>query len=447
MKEETPALIQPPPEATQSSAPKAEAAPEHAPETSGRDETPNTEQPAHKSGVAGWALLLAIIAIGGAGFAVWQSWEFRGQASDLREELASRLTQGDTVATEARAIARQQQELISSLQGKLGALESKVEETEGQAAALETLYQQFSRSREDGVMAEIEQAVSIAAQQLQLAGNLEAALIALQGAETRLAMHDRGQLAPLRRALVSDIEQLKQTPVVDVPGMALRLERLLVGADALPLAFVGGPQGTEGEPEKVEQSSGIPALDFAKQLALDVWHDLRGLVRVERLDPAAEPVLLAPAQSTFLRENLKIRLLTARLALLAHDGRTYAADLAQARSWVERFFDVRDERVNFVLEELRTLEAMPVSIERKGLTNSFAALRLLQSRGGEAPARAAPAPAAKPAAVPPAAAAAEPALSTPATPPVTPAPANPAPDAVPAQPAPAGDKPAAAPQS
>jgi uroporphyrin-3 C-methyltransferase len=444
MKEETPALIQPPPEATQSSAPKAEAVHEHAPapEMSGREDAPSREQSSSKSGVAGWAMLLAIVAVGGAGFAVWQSWESRGQASVLREELARRLSEGDTVVTETRVIARQQQELISSLQGKLGALESKVEETEGQAAALETLYQQFSRSREDGMMAEIEQAVSIAAQQLQLAGNIEAALIALQGAETRLAMQDRGQLAPLRRALVSDIEQLKQMPVVDVPGMALRLERLLERADALPLAFVGGPQGTQGEPEKIEQSSGIPALDFAKQLALDVWHDLRGLVRVERLDPAAEPVLLAPAQSTFLRENLKIRLLTARLALLAHDGRTYAADLAQARSWVERFFDVRDERVNFVLDELRTLEAMPVSIERKGLTNSFAALRLLQSRGGEGPAHPAPAPAAKPAVSPPPAAV-EPAPSVPAAQTVAPVPAH----AAPAQPAPAGDKPAAAPQS
>ena len=91
-------------------------------------------------------------------------------------------------------------------------------------------------------------------------------------------------------------------------------------------------------------------------------------------------MLLAPAQSTFLRENLKIRLLTARLALLARDGRTYPPHLAQSRSWVERFFDVREARVQDVLAELEALQAIPIKIEQTGPTESFAALRLLQAR-------------------------------------------------------------------
>lgn len=462
MKEEKPALIQPPPEATQSSATQETAASEPVSEpfvakaTAG--DSPREDTAQTKSGGTGWAMLLAVVALLAACVAVWLAWDIRGQASGLREETARRLSDGDTIATEARAIARQQQELISSLQGKLGALESKVEETEGQAAALETLYQQFSSSREDSVIAEVEQAVTIAAQQLQLAGNVESALIALQGAETRLAMLDRGQLAPLRRALVSDIDELKQLPVVDVPGIALRLEQLLERADELPLAFTGELKRDDSAPAQVEQSSGVPALDFAKQLALDVWHDLRGLVRVERLDPAAEPVLLAPAQGTFLRENLKIRLLTARLALLARDGRTYAADLAQARSWVERFFNMRDDRVNAALAELRALEAMPVAIERKGLANSFAALRLLQTRSSSPAVRA-------PALAPAAPAAATPTHTTPAPVHAAPAPVQPAPvvkpalpaevkpaeprpaEPKPAEPKPADAQPAAAPQS
>lgn len=405
MKEETPALVQPPSEAPPLSASQAGSGSDRTPDTAGATATIPAAATARTGGGAGWAVLLALVALAGAGFAGWQAWELRAQAVGLREELASRLSAGESVATEARAISRQQQESIASLQGKLGALESKVEATEGQAAALETLYQQFSRSQEDGVVAEVEQAVTIAAQQLQLAGNVEAALIALQGAETRLAMQDRGQLAPLRRALASDIDVLRQQPVVDVAGMALRLERLLERTDGLPLAFAGEAQSAPGRtPGPVMDSSGVAALDFIAQLALDVWRDLQTLVRVERLDQAAEPVLLAPAQSTFLRENLKIRLLTARLALLARDGRTYAADLAQARGWIERFFDVRDEAVNSAIAELRALEAMPVTVERHGLTNSFGALRLLQSRRGEVPGKVSP-----PATVP-----SEPAGDTPA---------------------------------
>lgn len=344
------------------------------------------QSPSPRTGSAGGlAVLLAIVAIGGAGVAAWQSWQVRGQVTELREELARRLSEGEGAATEARIVARQQQEALSSLQGKLGAIEAKVEATEGQAEALEALYQEFLRSREDRVLAEVEQAVTIAAQQLRLAGNLEAALIALQGAEARLAIHDKGQFAPLRRAVANDIERLKSQPDVDTTGLALRLERLLERTDALPLAFES--QLPEGTPEPAastaaaapaEAGAGAAVLDFVTRLARDVWAEVRTLVRVERLDQS-DPVLLAPSQNAFLRENLKIRLLTARLALLSHDGRTYAADLAQARSWVERFFDGRDERVRAALEELTALAAVPVGAERPALTETFAALRLIKA--------------------------------------------------------------------
>jgi len=272
------------------------------------------------------------------------------------------------------------------LQGKLGALESKVEATEGQASALEAMYQEFSRSREDSVVAEVEQAVALAAQQLQLAGNLEAALIALQQAEARLAAYDRGQYATLRRALARDIEALKLQPVLDVPGLGLRLERLLERADAMPLAFEGQLPATEVETPaptaQVDATAGdwtARTLGYARELFDDVWREVRGLVRMERLDQS-DPVLLAPAQNTFLRENLKIRLLTARLALLARDGRTYSADLAQARGWIERFFDLRDERVQMAQQELKELESVVIRTELPTLTDSFAALRTMQVR-------------------------------------------------------------------
>lgn len=335
--------------------------------------------------VAWWALLVALAACGAAGWSAWQARDTHVQSAQLRETLASRLAESESLASEARGIVRQQQETIASLQGKLGALDSKVEATEGQAAALEALYQEFSRSREDGVVAEVEQAVALAAQQLQLAGNVEAALIALNQADARLAAYDRGQYAPLRRALARDIEALKLQPVVDVSGLGLRLERLLERADAMPLAFEGQLSASPLAPVAPDSAAAADdwmaqGLGFARRLGAELWREVSGLVRMERLDQD-DPVLLAPAQNTFLRENLKIRLLTARLALLARDGRTYAADLAQARAWVERFFDLRDERVQMALQELKELETVSVRTELPALTDSFAALRTMQVRG------------------------------------------------------------------
>lgn len=436
MKEENPALTQPPP-----APPSAAPAPDDirpaieggreaaSPAPAAGDAAPAAgEARSGRSPVAWWALLVALIAIGVAGWSIWQAREMRLQAGKLREELASRLSEGETVATEARGMIRQQQETIAALQGKMGALESKVETTEGQAAALEALYQEFSRSREDGVLAEVEQAVALASQQLQIAGNVEAALIGLQEAEARLAIHDRGQLATLRRALVRDIEELRLLPVLDVSGLSLRLELMLERADALPFAFesplpAAAAVGREMGPADSGGFAGwmAGAWRFVQNVAADVWSEMRTLIRVERLDQE-NPVLLAPEQNTFLRENLKMRLLSARLALMARDGRSYAADIAQARQWVERFYDQRDARVQAVLAELGELEGVKVRYAPPDLSETFGALRTVQSRNGRRGAAAAPARAAAPATAP----AAAPAESTPAE--SAPADAAPAPE-------------------
>lgn len=434
MKEEIPALIQPPAsqqaqakDAERSSPGETVDMPETATQqpasgadpAAGGEQPPATEQAVtddaqperSRSAVGWWALLVALLAVGGAGWSIWQVRDTQTEAVALREELAKRLSEGESVASEARGVVRQQQEVIASLQGKLGALESKVETTEGQAEALQAMYQELSRSREEGVVAEVEQAVAMASQQLQIAGNVEAALIALQEAESRLALHDRGQLAALRRALGSDIDELRLLPALDVSGLSIRLERLLEHADAMPLAFerplsadaaVGGdlgPSQSGGFVGWVEQ-----AWRFAQAVAADVWHEVRTVIRVERMD-GAEPVLLAPEQSSFLRENLKLRLLTARLALLARDGRTYGTDLEQARSWVERFFDLGDERVQLVLSELKALGAVKVRYTPPDLSETFTALSNLQVRAGRPAQPVEPSAAAQPAA--PAAAAGE----------------------------------------
>lgn len=340
--------------------------------------------PARGNAVAWWALLVALGAGGVAAFSAWQARDIHEQGAVLRTELAARLAEGNTLATEARGIARQQQEALAALQGKLGAIESKVESTEGQANALEALYQEFSRSREDGVLAEVEQSMAIAAQQLQLAGNVESALIALQQADARLAEYDRGQFAPLRRALVADIDQLKLQPVVDVSGIGVRLEKLLEQADSLPFAYEG-----ELERNAIETAAAVQAgtdrwydkaWAYTRNLTNDVWHEIRGLVRVERLSDA-DPALLAPTQNTFLRENLKVRLLTARLALLARDGRSYSTDVSLARSWLERFFDLENDRVRLAVDELKRLEQVSLRQELPTLAASFSALRNLQMSG------------------------------------------------------------------
>jgi uroporphyrin-3 C-methyltransferase len=328
-----------------------------------------------RNAASGWALLLALAALLAGAYAAWQAHVMRNEAAALRAEVAQRISVGDAATNETRALALRHQENITALQGKITALEAKADAVKGQTNALEDLYRKFSRFQDDRVLVEVEQAVMIAAQQLQLAGNIESALIALRGAQAQLDVQDRGQFATLRRALASDIERLNEQSPLDIPGTALKLEHLLEQLDTLPLAPDDVPPSTS---PTVEEEYSADWRGFAKSLARDIWNEALSLVRIERLDSAVE--LLTPEQATFLRENLKIRLLTARLALLARDGRTYATDLAQARGWLEKFFNTRDETVKAAIDSLRELETLPVRIEHQTLTNSFNELRLLQSR-------------------------------------------------------------------
>lgn len=128
-------------------------------------------------------------------------------------------------------------ESLRDAQAKIGALDGRLAEFQNQQGALEALYQELARNRDEWQLAEIEQVLAIAQQQLQLSGNVRAALLALQLAEGRLSRVDRPQFLPVRRALTRDIDRLKSLPVLDVPGLSLALDRLVSSVDALPLAF------------------------------------------------------------------------------------------------------------------------------------------------------------------------------------------------------------------
>jgi len=343
-------------------------------------------------GAAGWALLLALVSVGIAGFTLWQTYEWRTQGASLREEVAKRLQESDRAVGESRASAQREHESLNTILAKIGALEGQLSKSEGYAMALEALYQQFSRSQEDRIVAEVQQAVEFAGQQLQYAGNIEMALIVLREAQTRLERNDRGQFSALRKALKTDIEKLSHQDTFDMPRTAERLEHVLERIDALPLLHYGEVSADGSSIRAVKKEEGEGVAHFIRGLAADIWVELRSLVKFERLDAESEPVLLAPEQSAFLRENVKMRLLTARLAMLARDGHTYGTDLKQARNWIERFFDIRNENVKAVVEELRMLETLPVGVIRNELIESAAAVGRFRTRGGESPPPALPPP-------------------------------------------------------
>src|SRR3982750_4867665 len=250
-------------------------------------------------------LLVLIAVLLAAGLAALAWLDSRNRINSTQEELARRLREIESDSREARTVSRQAQEALREAQVKVAQLENRLAESQSQQLALEALYQDLSRNRDEWQLAEIEQVLAIASQQLQLARNVRAALLALQLAEARLSRADRPQFAPIRRALARDIERLKAAPAIDFPALAMRLDNLIASVDALPLAF-------EERAERTQKETPPPGeRGFFARLGAEVWSELSQLVVVRRMGPA-EPPLLPPSQAYFVRENLRLRLLNAR---------------------------------------------------------------------------------------------------------------------------------------
>jgi uroporphyrin-III C-methyltransferase len=340
----------------------------------------NAPKPLPERRKGAWRRPGAVVAVVALALLGWQWLETRQRLADMHDEVARRLADADAVAKESRVVARNTQEAHAVLLGKVATLEAQLAEMQGQHAALDTLYKELVKSSDERLLAEVEQGVAIAAQQLRLAGNVEAALIALSGIDARLVKAARPQLAPLRHLIARDIDRLKALPGVDVPNLAGKLEAIAAGIDSLPLAY-------DRRPQQAAAPATAPAgTGFWQSLWADFVSELRQLIRVERIEShgLADPALLSPTQGFFLRENLKLRLVNARLSLLARDGRAFREDLRQATQLLERYFDGTAKPVQTALSTLRGMQSASVGAELPSLGETLDAVRNFKvARGGK----------------------------------------------------------------
>ena len=316
-----------------------------------------------------WIVLLVALATG-----FWL--DVRERIGATQEEVARRLREVETESRNTRIAAREAQETAREMRTKLSALEQRLTESQSQQLALEALYQELSRNRDEWQLAEIEQVLAIASQQLQLAGNVRAALLALQLAEARLAKADRPQFVPVRRALTRDIERLKALPVLDIPAMSARIDNLVAQVDELPLAFEEKTAATREKPPAA------PERGFWARMWSEVWGEVKQLVTVRRVG-SSEPPLLAPPQAYFVRENL--RLLNGRLSLLVRDEAGYREDLRAAQTWIRRYFDPRSKQTADALAQLKQLSSATISFEMPNISESLDAVRGYKSRRTRTP--------------------------------------------------------------
>ena len=314
-----------------------------------------------------WLLgVLAALALLFSGL-LWQ------RLSNMQEQLARQSADSGSQAVEARAAARQAQEQAHEVAARLTLLEARLSEVALQRSQLEELMQSLSRSRDENLVVDIESALRLAQQQAQLTGSVEPLLAALRTAEQRLARAAQPRLTPVQRAIAQDVARIKATTVSDTPALLVKLDELVRLADELPLANAVAASSAPAAVAalKPRQSDSVSTW---WQRSWEVLRDeARGLVRVSRIEQP-EAALLSPEQSFFVRENLKLKLLNARLGLLARQTEAARADVASAATTLARYFDAASRKTQTAAGLLQQVQAQMKNLELPRVDETLAAL-------------------------------------------------------------------------
>lgn len=349
-----------------------------------------------------WATALAATVLVAA---LALAWTAQQRVRLLEQQLVARQQQSQSESGEALILAKQSQDTARESAARMALLEARVAEAAVQRTQLDELIQSLTRSRDENLLADLESAIRMAQQQAALTGSLEPLISALRQADERLARHNQPRLERVRRGVLRDLERVRSAAQVDVASLVIRIDEVARQIDDLPLAALttapgagvaataasgaaSKPNAPSNAPSNASESQDGPtaaaptgpwqqALAGATQWGLKAlgaaWDEVRSLVRITRIDNP-EAVLASPEQQYFLRENLKLRLLNARLALLSRQFDVAQSDLRDAQRSIERYFDPSSRRVASAADLVRQVGQLTRQVNLPRPDETLAAL-------------------------------------------------------------------------
>lgn len=349
------------------------------------------EEPPRRSRRAPYAAALLIGALALAALAV--AWRAQERVHTLEQELVRRQTESAGQATEAQLIAKQARDGAHDAAAKVALLDARVAESALQSSQLEGLLQSLARSREESLVADLETGLRLAVQHSAITGSAEPLTTALAAADERLARAEHPSLENVRRAIARDLGRIRSVGMADVASLAIKLDEGVRLIDEAPLRVIDAPGTAAARAALLGATSPAAAPSPAEpapgawdRLAAgagawwhNVWSEARGLVRVARID-RPEAMLLAPEQSFFLRENLKLKLLNARLALQSRQFDAAQADLQAAAAATERYFDGGSRKTTLLAELLASVAGQARQAGLPRPDDTLAALDAAQGR-------------------------------------------------------------------
>jgi uroporphyrin-3 C-methyltransferase len=233
-----------------------------------------------------------------------------------------------------------------------------------------------ARNRADWLMAEAEYLMHLANQRLSFEQDVRSAEAILVSADQVLAENDDPGLLMVRKALAGDILALQQTETADTEGLYVRLSAMINALDRLNTqVFLS--QKTDNVPShEITQTVAVDAAFSWQGLWKEIWKDLQKVFIIKRLDNAIVP-LLVPEQSYYIKQNLRLMLEQASLAILDRNQVIYQDSLEKSSLWLNSYFDLTDTST---LALLKQIEAMKMAKINPIIPDISSSLRLLKEK-------------------------------------------------------------------
>lgn len=319
--------------------------------------------------LAAGATVLALLGLGASGFLFVQG---QNVLKNQELEFNQKIDKAALGESENASLLKDNLNRQTAIQAELGRLNNGQKSNSDQILQTQKAYQELLKGRVNWLVDEAESMLNTASQQLMLSGNLQGAVSVLEHIDSRLSRFDQPELIPVKQAISNDLAALKNRPYVDISATALRIDRLETAISGLPLVLDGVLKpGTA--PVETANSGTWWENTWEKSL-----NALKGLVEVHHLD-SNDAMLISPEQTYFIRENLRLRLLDARIALLQHNGEVYQSDLNNVEATVKQYFDSKSPATQSWLKELAELKALDVRmISDDSLKASLSAVRAYQ---------------------------------------------------------------------
>jgi uroporphyrin-3 C-methyltransferase len=333
-----------------------------------------TAAPGKASSAIAWlALLLALALAGGAAWSVLEMQRREATLLDRMHELESTVGQKEANLKElGDRWQRQLQAGLGELKGELAEDASRqalaLESVEAQLAEQRQELSRFSANdRESWLLAEAQYLLRLANQRLIMAGDTVAALALLGSADKVLRALDDVGLHSVRGAVAADLAAVRAVPAIDVEGIYLRLAALVEQAGKLVIFQL---------PERESQPRPNAAKDWQTRLRQGYENALTKLsdyVVIRRRDVPMQ-ALMDPQWEGLVRQNLRMLLEQAQVALLSGNQSLYSESLQRAQHWVGEFFESDEAAARAMAREITQLTDTIVAVTMPDISRSLRAL-------------------------------------------------------------------------